>query len=102
MANDRLSLHSLLLGIPGVKKVYFQKPTSLKMEYPCVIYKLDDVEERVADNKKYFRMKRYLVTVIDTNPDTTIYEQILNLRYSSFEDHFVVDNLNHYICSLHW
>ena len=44
MAKDRLILHDELITLLGSSNVYFQPPTSIKMNYPCIIYKLDDVE----------------------------------------------------------
>jgi hypothetical protein len=102
MVQDRLSLHNLFLAILGLPYVYFQPPSTLKMQYPCIIYKLDDIEGVHANDKRYLNMKRYLVTVVDMDPDTIIPDKILTLPYCSFEDHFVADNLNHYVCSLYY
>lgn len=102
MAKDRLSLHSLLVSILGSNQVYFQAPASVKMTYPCIIYKLDDMENVYANDKRYFNRKRYFITVVDKNPDTKIPDKILDLDYTSFEDHFVNDGLNHYMCSLYY
>ncbi len=102
MAKDRLSLHSLLVGLLGSSNVYFQPPATLKMGYPCIIYKLDDVQSIHASNQRYINNKRYFITVVDKNPDTKLPDKILDLEYSSFEDHFVNDGLNHYMCSLYY
>lgn len=72
------------------------------MDYPCIIYKLDDVEGVHANDKRYWYMKRYLVTVVDKDPDTLTPDKILALPYCAFETHFVAENLNHYICSLYY
>lgn len=102
MAKDRLELHDQLMAILGSSKVYFQPPATLKMDYPCIVYKLDDVDDSHANDKRYLTMKRYLVTVIDRDPDTLIPDGVLVLPYCSFENAFVIDNLNHYICSLYY
>ena len=102
MAKDRLSLHSLLVSLLGSSQVYFQPPATLKMNYPCIIYKLDDMEAVHANDKRYFNRKRYLLTLVDKNPDTKLPDKILELDYTSFENHFVSDNLNHYNCSLYY
>lgn len=102
MANDRLSLHSLLVSILGSPNVYFQPPPTVKMNYPCIVYKLDEMEAMYADDRRYFNSKRYLVTVVDKNPDTKTPDKILELRYCSFESHFIAENLNHYVCSLYY
>ena len=102
MAKDRLSLHNQLLSILGSANVYFQPPTSIVLKYPCIIYKLDAMKNVHADDKRYLGNKSYLVTVVDKNPDTTLYEKILDLPYSALESSFTKDGLNHYICSLYW
>lgn len=102
MAKDRLSLHNKLIAILGSTNVYFQPPTSITLKYPCIVYKLDGVEGVHADDRRYLNTKRYLVTVVDRNPDTLIPDKLLESQYCEFEDHFVVDNLNHYVCSLYY
>lgn len=102
MAKDRLSLHTQLIAVLGSTNVYFQPPASLVLKYPCIIYKLDDVQGVHANGKRYLGTKRYLITVVDKNPDTLIYDKVLELPYCAFETYFVADNLNHYICSLHY
>jgi hypothetical protein len=102
MVRDRLSLHSLLVSILGTSKVYFQPPATLKMDYPCIIYQVVKLEAIHANDKRYLNMKRYLITVVDKNPDTITPNKILELRYCSFDNHFITDNLNHYNCSLYY
>lgn len=102
MAKDRLSLHDKLKTVLGSSNVYFQPPSTLTMKYPCIIYKIDDMEGVHANDRRYLGTKRYLVTIVDRNPDTLIPDKLLELPYCAFENHFVVDNLNHYICSLYY
>ena len=102
MAKDRLTLHEQLLTILGSTNVWFQPPSTVILKYPCIIYKLDGIDPKYANDKKYLSMKRYLITVVDRNPDTIIHEKVLELPYSDFETTFAKDNLNHYICSLYW
>lgn len=102
MAKDRNSLHNILVEILGSANVYFQPPASLTLKYPCIIYKLDDVEKISANNGRYLGHKRYLLTIVDRTPDSLIYEKILNLPYASFESSFAKENLNQHICSLYW
>lgn len=102
MVKDRLSLHNQLVSLLESDNVYFQPPASIILKFPCIIYKLDAMEGVHANGRRYLGTKRYLVTVVDRNPDTLIPDKILNLPYSTFEDHLAIDNLNHYICSLHW
>lgn len=103
MAKDRLSLHNKLLALLGTNQVYYNEPPStVKLEYPCIIYKLDDIPGVSANNKKYLGTRRYLITTIDRKPDPIVLNEILALEYSKFEDPFIANNLYHYVCSLHW
>jgi hypothetical protein len=102
MAKDHQLLRNQFVAILGSQNVYFQPPASIKLSYPCIIYKLDDMTGVHADNKRYLGTNKYLVTVIDRNPDSLIPGKIFNMPYCAFEDYLVVDNLNHYIYTLHW
>ncbi len=69
---SRLELHEILCQTPGVKKVYFQPPSTVKLQYPCIIYKRDGGFSEEADDLIYFYKQRYSLTVIDPNPDSQI------------------------------
>jgi hypothetical protein len=98
MARDRLLLHSILTAI--VDNVYFQKPPSTGMVYPCIVYSRETAEEKYADNIQYNRMLRYQVTVIDRNPDSDIPNQVAALPLCSHDRFYVADNLNHDVFTL--
>ena len=102
MAKDRLALHSELVKILGTNKVYFQPPSTVVMEYPCIIYKKDADNPTYANDKRYLGMKRYLITVVDRNPDSLIPDKVVQLPYCAFVNHYTVDNLNHDIYSLYY
>ncbi len=95
MARGRLELHEILKGIMGEDAVYFQPPTNLIMTYPCIVYKRDDARTLHADNQPFRVTKRYLVTVIDKDPDSGIPDAVAVLPSVTFERHFTADNLNH-------
>ena len=40
----RLELHEILCTILGSRNVYFQPPESIKMNYPAIVYGLDDMQ----------------------------------------------------------
>lgn len=98
--DSRLELHNILVDLINPHKVYFQPPSSIKLTYPCIIYKLDDINTSYADSEKYIKVKAYMLTVIDQNPDTDILDKILSLDYCNFDRYFVSDNLNHYVFTL--
>lgn len=94
----RERLQVLLETIAG--NAYFQPPPTLKMQYPCIVYKRDDAETLFADNKLYRTTKRYQVTVIDGDPDSLIPDKVAGLPLCSFDRHYTADNLNHDVYNL--
>lgn len=94
-------LHDILSEIPGVKKAYYSPPSGINMDYPCIIHKLSSVFSRYADNFPYIWMKCYTLTLIDEDPDTEIFYEILKMPYCSLDrPPYVADGLNHYIFTL--
>ena len=102
MAN-RLDLHRELSEIPGVLKVYFNPPESVKMNYPCIRYKLGGIDQKFADNITFFNTKKYEVTVIDPNPDSAIYEEIIkHFRMCRLDRFYMASNLYHFVITLYY
>lgn len=98
----RLDFQALLQGIPGVANVYFQPPSNLQMNYPCIVYSRDYARTVFADNSPYRNTKRYQVTIIDRDPDSEIPEQIAKLPMSLFSRHYTADNLHHDVYSVYF
>jgi hypothetical protein len=96
----RLELHELLRTLLGTGNVYFQPPPNVLMTYPCIVYNLDDIDTDFANDKPYNRHKRYSVTVIDRNPDSSLPDVIGNLPLCTFDRFYAADNLNHYVFRL--
>lgn len=89
----RIQLQSLLESL--TPNVYFQPPTNVQLQYPCIIYKRDYAITEFAGNDPYLYTKRYMVTVIDRDPDSAIPDKIAGLPLCSFQRHYTADNLNH-------
>lgn len=104
MGQDRRpELHQVLKGVFNSNPhVYFQPPENVKLVYPCIIYKLDGMPDRFADNLEYFEHRNYQLTVIDTDPDSELREKVAKLKWCRFNRHFVADNLNHYIFTIYY
>ena len=102
MAGNRAELQLKLEEVLGSENVYFQPPATIKLVYPCIIYKRDEHKEFFADDRLYMGMKRYSVTIIDKNPDSPIPDRLMGLRYCSFSASFRTDNLNHDVYSLYF
>lgn len=100
---SRLKLHEELKEILGDYDVYFQPPESVKLTYPCVIYKLTNADIGYADNMTYRYSRRYQITLITKDPDSDLIDKIpKSLRHCSFANYFVSNNLNHYIYDLYY
>jgi len=97
---QRLELQTLLVNLLGSPNVYFQPPPSLKLQYPCIVYKRDSVNIDHADNKPYKHKKRYQLTVMDLNPDSIIHEKVAELPMCSYDRFYTADNLNHDVYNL--
>lgn len=89
----RSDLHDLLKTFTS--HVYFQPPTNVRLEYPCIIYKRDFADTKFADGKLYNNTIRYMVTVIDLNPDSDIPFKVASMPMSLFNRFYTADNLNH-------
>ena len=100
---QRMVVQSKLESIAGVKKVYYQPPSSIKIEYPCIIYNISNYVSNNANNDVYLDWPRYTVTVISKNPESSIPDQIKHIRgdfIASFSRFYTTDNLNHWVFDL--
>lgn len=97
---SRQDLQTLLVGILGSSNVYFQPPPSHQLVYPCIIYNRDDVDTTFSDNQPYSHRKRYMVTVIDRDPDSDIPDKVAQLPLCVFDRFYTADNLNHDVYKL--
>lgn len=95
---DRLDLQALLKEL--CDNVYFQPPESIKLAYPCIVYKRDWAVTNFAENVPYKIVKRYLVTVVDRNPDSTIPASVAELPMCIFDRFYTADDLNHDVYKL--
>ena len=92
---SRLELQSKFEDVLGSRNVYFQPPSSVRMQYPAIVYSRKDIEGRFAHDKIYRNMPCYEAIRIDKNPDSEFIDKILDLPYCSFDRHYEADNLNH-------
>lgn len=99
---SRLELHEILCGILRTKSCYFQPPSSVRMQYPAIVYSRKDVEKRSADDMAYRKLPSYELVLIDKNPDSEFVDKLLDLPYCSFDRHYESDNLNHDVFTLYF
>lgn len=88
-------------------KVYYQPPS--RLEYPCILYELDDIDTKKADNINYIKKRRYLLTYMSKTPDPKtiingeqmlVEDALLGLPYCNFDRTYTADNVHHYLFSL--
>jgi hypothetical protein len=104
---SRLNLHaelaSVLASVDRPQNVYFQPPESIRMKYPCIVYKRSSGRTTFADNKPYTFEESYEVTVIDRDPDSPIVRALaMHFPKSRYNRHLTVDNLHHDVFVIYW
>lgn len=99
---QRLELQSTLVDLLGSSNVYFQPPPTVKMQYPCIIYKRDYVNTEFASNKPYKHKTRYQVIIVDANPDSDIHDKVAALSLCAYDRFYTADNLNHDVYNLYF
>jgi hypothetical protein len=98
---SRLDLHTELLTF--CPNVYFQPPSNIAMKYPCIVYAKNTKINLYGSDVVHFSKQEYRVTVIDSNPDSGISDQIEEtLKYCSEYQRLTINNLNHTILSLYY
>ncbi len=98
----RQDLQKRFESLLGSQNVYFQPPESIKIDYPAIIYGLEDIENTNADDGVYLFNKKYWVTLIDKNPDSLFVDMIAKLPTCIFDRHFTNENLNNWRFSLYF
>jgi hypothetical protein len=84
----------------GSDYVYFQPPANVQLQYPCIIYHRDFANTAFADNDPYRYTKRYMVTVVDRDPDSAIPDKVANLPMCVVNRFYTADDLNHDVFNL--
>lgn len=102
MAKSRLELQALFEELLGSRNVYYQPPTSLKMQYPAIRYSRKDIEANHANDLPYILSPAYEVIVITKDPDSEIVTQVASLPMCNYDRHYTADNLNHDVFTLYF
>lgn len=99
---SRLDLQDLLEFILGSRNVYYQPPESIKIKYPAIVYRRNDIDNNFADDIVYMQNHTYQIIVIDANPDSEIVDRVSKLPMCRYDRHYTSDNLNHDIFILNY
>lgn len=87
--------------ILGSKNVYFQPPGNIRLEYPCILYSLSELDRQFADNAPYRNAIAYSVIFITRDPLHNIAIELGKMRYSRFDRFYIFENLNHYVYKIY-
>jgi len=93
----RIKLQKFLEKVAAPYHVYFQPPDSLYIDYPCVIYHLSNVKNLYANNNIYKQDKFYELIIVDSNPDSILFEKFCKLPMCKFKNFYVSESLNHFV-----
>lgn len=103
MRKNRLDIQTFLENFMGNKRilegyqnVYLDPPESINMNYPCIVYKLSDIDVTYADNKSYRKFNRYQLIYITEDPDDPNIYKIMDFEMCSFDRSYNSDNLHHF------
>lgn len=115
----RIELQRKLETFLGSTKVYFAPPESVKIQYPCFIYKLSSTADQArADDTIYRFTKKYQILYISNdaeeyvevnNDGDTILEEspfivdfLKQFRFSRFVNSYHKDNLTYYVFDIYF
>jgi hypothetical protein len=83
-------------------QTYFQPPDGTRMIYPCIVFERYQATSFFANNSPYLTKKRYLVTVMDKNPNSEIPNLVAKLPFSFFQRFFATSGLNHDVFNIYF
>lgn len=81
--------------------VSFQPPEGTKIPYPHIVYSRDPAYKLHADNVRFLHRDKYVMTYIDRNPDSLVFDELEKRPYCSHTASFVEDGLNHHVFDLY-
>lgn len=77
-------------------QLYFQPPETVKLVYPCIIYKLRTMTSSYADNAPYMTTIGYDITYITRSPTSKVPVELSKEPMFGFDRYYTANNLHHY------
>lgn len=102
ITNKRLEFHDILKSILGSNKVYFQPPSTVKMNQPYIIYSLTGFNILHANNEIYKNKVGYTVLLITASPEDPVILKLLKTPFCKFDRAYTANNLNHYVYNIYY
>lgn len=81
--------------------VYYQPPASVRIQYPCIIYKLNRIPSKWANNDPYHLEHSYEVILITEDPDDPLVDRLASLHATRFDRYYSADNLHHFVYTIY-
>ena len=96
-------MHEDFCELLGSRNVYFQPPSSVRMNYDAIRYELSDKDTIYADNRAYRLTNRYDGVIITRNPDCMVPDALINyFEMCSLGKPYTSDNLYHHPFTLYY
>lgn len=99
---QRLELQAKLIALLGSNQVFINPLPGMQMNYPAIVYNLDDYYTLHADNVVYHKKRKYQVTLIYRDPDSDLPDKLADLPLCNFQRQFVSENLIHDVYDLYF
>lgn len=93
----RRQVHQTLVDIAGSDvKVYYQPPTNVSLQYPCIVYRSTGTNTAYANNEPYYYVYEFEIVVMSMDPEFQLPYDILNgISYTSITSQYQRDNIYH-------
>ena len=99
--SKRLDMHKLLTELSPTSKIYYQPSSNIIMSYPAIIYEVDSVDNKYANNDIYNQHIQFKITVIDKHADSSVVEMLIADARFVFNNSYISDNLYHTIFTIY-
>ena len=96
--DNRIKLHNILKTF--CENVYYEAPSS-GMKYPCIKYKLVRPYINKADDINYKREDIYECILIHQDFVNDIVDKLIDLDHCSFKNHYIADDLHHFVYEIY-
>lgn len=97
---NRLTLQNKLEEILGSRNVYYNPPESQKMNFPCIVYNMTNIQPIHADNKTYLDYTTYKLIHVSKQADSPVIRTILDIPMTRFSTKYVKNGFYHTVIIL--
>lgn len=100
---QRLDLQFELESLMEGNEVIFQPPPNYKLRYPCIRYSMSGGRSRFSGNMPYIFTKRYMLTLMDRNPDSIFVEKLaMAFPMIVLDRTYTTEGLHHWVYTLYY